>query len=100
MDSALVIARTLADAITKERKDAMMEVLRLRHCSTCGVTVHEVIKWLNLPSDRSTQTSIGGLLAEVGYRRYRRTNPITHERERRLFLPEAVPESSEWRENR
>lgn len=73
--------------MAKQWKTAQMNLLKMLldlHV-TCvnGVTAREAAGWMNLPKGKSSETSIGKMLKELGYRRYRRYT--TTGREVRLF---------------
>lgn len=95
MGSTSNILRELSAAILDERRAAMREIMRLRNSDVEGVMVRDVIEWLALPADRSSETAIGTILAGMGYVRFRRTNPETKVREYRLFPATSAPKG--WR---
>lgn len=55
-----------------------------------GVTAREAAEWLEMPAGKASETSVGIMLKQLGYCRYRKQGTYPHE-EQRLFPEGKAP---------
>ena len=64
--------RAATRAFFEERLLCLSHILDLHNTCMNGVTASEAVAWLGMPEGRSNETTVGIMLAKLGYVRYRR----------------------------